>query len=94
MIICITDGTAANNDHWTVVQSNIDGAVTGPTSATDARFASFNGTSGKVIKDSGYSASSFAAANHTHNYAGSSSAGGSATSAVKLDGFTASPSQT
>lgn len=27
LIICITDGTAANNSHWTVAQTNIDGAV-------------------------------------------------------------------
>ena len=40
--------------------------------------------------DSTYQAKgSYAAANHTHNYAGSSSAGGSATSAVKLDTATA-----
>ena len=54
MIICVTDGTSANNDHWTVVQNNIDGAVTGPASSTDAHVATFNGTTGKVIKDSGY----------------------------------------
>lgn len=54
MIICITDGTSANNAHWTVVQSNIDGAVTGPTSSSDTHVAIFDGTSGKVIKDSGF----------------------------------------
>ena len=27
LIICITDGTSANNAHWTVAQTNIDGAV-------------------------------------------------------------------
>lgn len=27
LIICIADGTAANNAHWTVAQTNIDGAV-------------------------------------------------------------------
>lgn len=54
MIICLTDGTAANNDHWTVVQNNTDGVVTGPSSVTSGRIAVFNGTTGKVIKDSGY----------------------------------------
>lgn len=54
LIICITDGTTANNDHWIVVQTNVDGAVTGPTSSTGDHIATFNGTSGKVIKDSGY----------------------------------------
>lgn len=53
MIICITDGTAANNAHWTVVQTNIDGAVTGPASATSGNIALFDGTTGKIIKDSG-----------------------------------------
>ena len=55
LIICITDGTTSNNNHWTVAQTNIDGAVTGPTSVTGDRIAVFNGTSGKIIKDSGYS---------------------------------------
>ena len=54
MIICITDGTSANNVHWTVIQANIDGTVTGPASATDTHIATFNGTSGKIIQDSGY----------------------------------------
>lgn len=58
MIICITDGTSANNAHWTVVQSNIDGAVTGPTSAVSGNVAIFNGTTGRVIKDSGIASSS------------------------------------
>ena len=54
MIICVADGTSASNDHWAVVQTNIDGAVTGPASSTDAHVATFDGTSGKVIKDSGF----------------------------------------
>lgn len=54
MIVCLTSGTAANNAHWTVIQSNIDGAVIGPASSVDARVAVFNGATGKVIKDSGY----------------------------------------
>lgn len=58
MIICIKDGTTANNAHWTVVQTNIDGAVTGPSSSTDNHIATFNGATGKTIKDSGVTASS------------------------------------
>lgn len=50
LIICVTDGTIANDNDWTVVQTNIDGAVTGPASATDGNVALFDGTSGKVIK--------------------------------------------
>ena len=52
MIICVTDGTAASNNHWTVVQTNIDGAVTGPATATAEAIAIFNGTTGKIIKNS------------------------------------------
>ena len=55
MIICIADGTSASNADWTVVQSNIDGAVTGPSNATDSHIALFDGSSGKLIKDSGKS---------------------------------------
>ena len=54
MIICVKDGTAAADADWTVVQNNIDGAVTGPASSVDARVAVFNGTSGTIIKDSGF----------------------------------------
>ena len=54
LIICIKDATAAADADWTVVQTNIDGAVTGPTSSVANRVAIFDGTSGKVIKDSGY----------------------------------------
>ena len=64
MLICNTDSTATG-DHatvgafWNIIQANIDGAVTGPASAVDQNFAAFNGTSGKVIEDSGYSQTSF-----------------------------------
>ena len=54
LIICITDGTSANDAHWTVVQTNIDGAVTGPASSVTNRIATFDGSSGKVIRDSGF----------------------------------------
>ena len=50
LVICLADGTEANDAHWTVVQTNLDGAVTGPVSATDGQVALYNGTSGKVIK--------------------------------------------
>ena len=66
MIICIADGRSPNDSHWTVVQTNIEGAVTGPVSSTDDNFAVFDGTTGKVIKDSAYSANSFALKQHSH----------------------------
>lgn len=127
MIVCITDGTSSNNSHWSVIQTNVDGAVTGPASSVNGHVAVFNGSTGKIIKDSGftigksvpadakftdttYTLSSFgitataqelnytdgvtsniqtqlnnkAASTHTHNYAGSSSAGGAANTALAL----------
>ncbi|WP_316197077.1 hypothetical protein [Bradyrhizobium sp. SZCCHNS3053] len=56
-LICITDGTASGNQAtvgsaWTIIQVNIDGAVTGPASSTDGNFALFNGATGKILKDS------------------------------------------
>lgn len=59
LIICITDGTADNNAHWTVAQTNINGAVTGPASAVSGNFPVFDGTTGKVIKDSGVSPNTY-----------------------------------
>ena len=57
-IMCAVDGTASGNQAtvgtaWGVTQVNIDGAVVGPTSATDQRIAIFNGATGKVIADGG-----------------------------------------
>ncbi len=54
-IICLDDGTsagtqAAQGSHWTILQGNIDGAVTGPASATDEYAAVADGTSGRLIK--------------------------------------------
>lgn len=63
MIVCINTSTTASNADWTVYQANIDGAVTGPASSTDAHVATFNGTTGKVIKDSGYTIASSVPAN-------------------------------
>lgn len=57
-VSCFVDGTLAGDQatvgsSWMIVQANIDGAVTGPTVAVSANFPSFNGTSGKVLQDSG-----------------------------------------
>ena len=53
IIICVTDGTAANNDHWAIIQNNIDGAVyKGANAFTDAHVIVADSTAGKV-KDSG-----------------------------------------
>ncbi len=53
LIICITDGTAANNAHWIVAQTNINGAViNSETSVTENTVAIFSGTTGKIVKSS------------------------------------------
>lgn len=54
MIICTTNGKTANDAHWAVVQSNLDGAVIGPASSTAEHVATFSGATGKVVKDSGF----------------------------------------
>lgn len=61
LIIAIVTRTGSGNvdADWTVVQANIDGAVIGPVSDVNGNFASFSGTTGKLIQDSGYSFSSF-----------------------------------
>jgi hypothetical protein len=53
--IVARSGSGATNADWTVSQANIDGAVTGPVSAVADYIATFNGTSGKIIKDGGTS---------------------------------------
>lgn len=53
LIICITDGTAANAAHWTSVETNEDGAVIGPASSTDNAIARFDGVTGRIIQNSG-----------------------------------------
>jgi hypothetical protein len=73
-IICGTDGTAAGThadvgSNWNILQTNIVDAsilVTGPASATSGNFAMFDGTTGKIVKDSSLSSSSFATAGHVH----------------------------
>jgi len=62
IIICTTDSTSAattNNytttiNSWAVIQTNLDGAVIGPSSSTTDHVAVFDGATGKLLKDSGY----------------------------------------
>lgn len=66
LIICIKDASTASNasdSDWTVVQTNVDGTVTGPVSSTGGHIATFNGTSGKIIQDSGYTIATSVPAN-------------------------------
>ena len=52
LIAMVTREADGQDDDWTVAQTNIDGAVVGPASATDDTLVLFNGTSGKQIKAS------------------------------------------
>lgn len=63
-ILCIgTSGTVA--DDWSVIQANIDRAVTGPASATDGNIAVFDGATGLVVKDGGVSIASLQYTHYT-----------------------------
>ena len=66
LIICITDGTSANNAHWTVAQTNTDGVVSGPTSSVNGNIAAFSSTNGKSIYDTGLNIANIATSGHTH----------------------------
>lgn len=58
MLIAIVSraGSGHEDSDFAVVQSNIDGAVTGPVSAADGNLAAFDQNTGKVVRDSGLSA--------------------------------------
>lgn len=65
MIICTA---AATSDpvvpaQWAVVQNNIDGAVVGPASSVDGQIAIFDGATGKVLQDSGFTIATSVPAN-------------------------------
>jgi len=49
LIICVTNGTAANDAHWTSVETNEDGAVIGPSSSTGNNIVTFSGNTGRII---------------------------------------------
>lgn len=95
MIICTaaktTDPVAAAT--WGVIQNNIDGAVTGPASSTDAHVAIFDGATGKAIKDSGFTiGQSVPAAGvfDDHKYTFSAGTDGSFNVTENVDGVNAS----
>ena len=57
-LLCTVDGTATGNhatvgSSWNISQGNLDGAVIGPASSVNGNLATFSGTGGKVIQDSG-----------------------------------------
>lgn len=52
---CCVDSTAANTPaNWFITHTNHDGQVMGPTDAVANHVAIFDGTTGKLIRDSGY----------------------------------------
>lgn len=67
LVICTTDGLSANDAHWTVAQTNIDGAVIGPDTSTSDNIVIFNGNIGKLIKDSGKKLSDLSTIDHNHD---------------------------
>jgi hypothetical protein len=62
LLLCLTDGTSAGNQatvgsSWSIAQTNMDGGVIGPSSATDNGFVRWDGTSGKLVKNGAASVS-------------------------------------
>lgn len=51
LIICIKDGTTHSAGDWTIVQTNIDGAVIGPNTSTANAVSTFADATGKIIKN-------------------------------------------
>lgn len=55
LVLCIKayEAEGAADTDWTVIQNNINRAVTGPAGAADGNLMSFDGVSGTLAKDSG-----------------------------------------
>lgn len=88
MVMCKTDGTptgteAIQGSKWNIVERNIVGAVTGPATSTDVAIAVFDGTTGKVIKDSTVTVASLQNQNVTHT---GDATGATALTVVALNG--------
>ena len=54
LIICIKDGLSKNDKDWYVIRTDLSNYIIGPLSSSDNHVAIFDGNSGKIIKDSGY----------------------------------------
>lgn len=57
-LTCLVDASVAGNQatvgtNWLIIQTNIDGAVVGPAASVTTDIATFSGTTGKVLADSG-----------------------------------------
>ena len=54
LIICIKDGLSKDDKDWYVIRTDLSNYIIGPLSSSDNHVAIFDGDSGKIIKDSGY----------------------------------------
>uniref|UniRef100_UPI0026DC23FE phage tail protein n=1 Tax=uncultured Bilophila sp. TaxID=529385 RepID=UPI0026DC23FE len=55
VILCVKDfASVTSNTDWTVIQGNTDGVVIGPDSSVALHLPVFSNTTGKAIKDSGF----------------------------------------
>ena len=68
MIIAVAEPSGNVNSTWTVIQTNIDGAVVGPASSTNNNFALFNGATGKLIADAGFGSGAFYSSSNPNGY--------------------------
>jgi hypothetical protein len=59
VLISLVDrsGTGNLDSDWAAVQTNLDGAVTGPLVAVNGNIPVFDGNTGKIIRDSGFTIS-------------------------------------
>lgn len=94
MIVAVKSyATSAKDSDWSVIQTNIDGAVVGPVNAADNAVPVFDGATGKVLKNSGFTIGASVPAgakftDTTYENASSSQAGlMSGSDKSKLDGF-------
>ena len=51
----------AETDQWDVISGGVSDGITGPSSAVNGNIVVFDGTSGKVVKDSGFNPTIFIA---------------------------------
>ena len=86
LIICIADALSTSTPHWTVAQTNIDGAVIGPVNSTNDNIVIFNGNTGKLIKDSGKKLSDLSTIDHNHDSSYVKKSGDTMTGLLKTNG--------